>query len=131
MTIYGLGGSGKSALALEFAYRAIKSHAKHLVFWVPAISRESFELAYREAGILLRIPGVMDENANIKQLVKDKLSKSSVANWLMIVDNADDSQVLTSQLDGDTGSSRLSDYLHVVIEVQYSLQHGAERPLRS
>ncbi|KAH8592666.1 kinesin light chain 1 [Bisporella sp. PMI_857] len=34
MAICGLGGCGKSALALEFAYRALARHAKHLVFWL-------------------------------------------------------------------------------------------------
>ncbi|OCK74319.1 kinesin light chain 1, partial [Lepidopterella palustris CBS 459.81] len=111
MTIYGLGGCGKSALALEFAYRALVRHTRRLVFWVPAISQENFKLAYREIGIRLRIPGIADDNADIKQLVKDALSSDSTGHWLMIVDNADDLGVLMGGAGGNLGSARLHDYL--------------------
>jgi hypothetical protein len=94
MTIYGLGGCGKSALAFEFAYRALVPHTRPMVFWVPAISQETFELAYREIGVRLKVPGITENNADIKKLVKDALSSGSLGNWLMIIDNADDSEVL-------------------------------------
>ncbi|KAK7177943.1 hypothetical protein PSPO01_16006 [Paraphaeosphaeria sporulosa] len=111
MAIHGLGGCGKSALALELAYRALARHGKHLIFWVPAISQESFELAFREVGLRVRIPGITDDNADIKQLVKEALSSDSMGDWLMIVDNADDPRVLMAGGSGDPGSSRLLDYL--------------------
>jgi tetratricopeptide (TPR) repeat protein len=94
---------------LEFAYRALARDARRLVFWVPAISRESFELAYRETGIHLRIPGITDDNADIKQLVKEALK--NMGDWLMIVDNADDPDVLMNRSDSDPGSPRLLDYI--------------------
>jgi len=111
MTIYGLGGCGKSALALEFAYRALARHARRLVFWVPAISQESFELAYREIGIRLYIPGITDDNADIKKLVKETLSLGSLGDWLMIVDNADDPGVLLGTTNSNPMPARLSDCL--------------------
>ncbi|ORY68401.1 P-loop containing nucleoside triphosphate hydrolase protein [Pseudomassariella vexata] len=110
MTIYGLGGCGKSALAIEFAYRALAQQAGRLVFWVPAISRESFELAYRDIGISLRLPGITDDNADIKELVKDALGNSRRA-WFMIVDNADDPEALMNRVGGDPGTARLVDWL--------------------
>ena len=111
MTIYGLGGCGKSALALEFAYHALAGHARRLVFWVPAISPESFKLAYREIGVRLRIPGISDDNADAKRLVKETLSLGNVGDWLMVVDNVDDSQVLLGVDDESHGSARLIDYI--------------------
>jgi tetratricopeptide (TPR) repeat protein len=111
MTIYGLGGCGKSALALEFAYRALVRHAKYMVFWVPAISQESFELAYREIGVRLSVPGITEDNADIKKLVKNALSSGSFGDWLIIVDNADDPGVLLETTDNDAMSARLSDCL--------------------
>jgi tetratricopeptide (TPR) repeat protein len=86
-------------------------HTRRLVFWVPAISQESFELAYREIGICLRIPGITDNNTDVKGLVKKALRSDSVGQWLMVVDNADDPGVLMSSTDGDPGSARLLDYL--------------------
>jgi tetratricopeptide (TPR) repeat protein len=111
MTIYGLGGCGKSALALEFAYRALTDRVAERVFWVPAMSRDSFELAYREIAASLRIPGTSDSDTNINKLVKDTLSADSSSSWLMIVDNADDPAVLQGIVDGDVRSARLSDFL--------------------
>jgi tetratricopeptide (TPR) repeat protein len=111
MTVYGLGGCGKTAVAIEFAYRTIEKHPGCLIFWVPAINRESFELAYRELGILLQIPGITDDNADVKQLVYKEISKGSLGEWLMIVDNADDPQVLMGHLDGLSRPRRLIDYL--------------------
>jgi tetratricopeptide (TPR) repeat protein len=111
MTIYGLGGCGKSALALEFAYRALVRHARHMVFWVPAISQESFDFAYREIGVRLGVPGITEDNADIKKLVKTALGSGSFGDWLMIVDNADDPGVLLGSTDNDAMSTRLSDCL--------------------
>jgi tetratricopeptide (TPR) repeat protein len=111
MTIYGLGGCGKSALVLEFAYRALAECARDLVFWVPAISRESFKLAYREIATRLRLLGMVDPNTNINQLVKEALSTDSSGRWLMIVDNTDDPAVLLGPVNSDLKSPRLVDYL--------------------
>ncbi|KAF2621980.1 kinesin light chain 1 [Macroventuria anomochaeta] len=109
-TIYGLGGCGKSALAIEFAYRALATRAR-LLFWVPAISQESFELAYREIGVRLRIPGIADDNADVKKLVQETLSSEGADDWLMIVDNVDDHEVLLSKTNSGSKPTRLSDYL--------------------
>ena len=110
MTIYGLGGCGKSALATEFAYRVASRRAR-LVFWVPAISQESFETAYREIGARLRIPGIADDSADVKKLVQTTLDSENMADWLMIVDNADDHDVLLGVTDSGSKLVRLRDYL--------------------
>jgi tetratricopeptide (TPR) repeat protein len=78
---------------------------------VPAISPESFKLAYREIGVRLRIPGISDNNADVKRLVKETLSLGNVGDWLMVVDNADDSQVLLGVDDESHESARLIDYI--------------------
>lgn len=108
MTVYGLGGCGKSALVLEFAYRALAVQARDVVFWVPAMSEDSFELAYRQIASHLGLPGA-DQDIDIKKLVKEALSTNNFGSWLMIVDNADDPAVLSSPV--DASSTRLADYL--------------------
>ncbi|PVH92043.1 hypothetical protein DM02DRAFT_544538 [Periconia macrospinosa] len=111
LAIYGLGGCGKTALALELAYRSREQEPTRAIFWVPALSQESFEQAYREIGSRLRIPEISDAKADVKQLVKALLSNESFGPWLMIVDNADDTSVLLDPLKEGDGRNRLIDYL--------------------
>jgi tetratricopeptide (TPR) repeat protein len=81
------------------------------IFWVPAITRESFEQAYREIGILLRIPGITDDKADVKQLIKATLSSERFGPWLIVVDNADDDSILFELLNEGSSKDRLIDYL--------------------
>lgn len=111
MSIYGLGGGGKTAVALELGYQMITKYSPFLVLWVPAISRETFEIAYREIGNLLRIPGITDDNADFKQLVKNSLDSGEFGDWLMVIDNADDPSVLLDSMNNDPRAGRLYDYL--------------------
>lgn len=72
----------------------------------------SVEHAYRDIGIRLRIPGVTDDNTDVKKLVRDALSSADSSRWLMIVDNADHRDVLLGNVTESNGTpSRLSDYL--------------------
>ena len=48
--IEGLGGVGKTQMALEAAFRVSDQDQNCSVFWVPAVDITSFENAYREIG---------------------------------------------------------------------------------
>lgn len=54
----------------------------------------SFENAYREIGWRLNIKGIEEDKSDIKALVKDVLSQDSVGGWLLVIDNADDVELL-------------------------------------
>lgn len=69
--VEGLGGIGKTQIALEAAYR-VRDECS--VFWVLAVGPTSFENAYREIGQLLQLPGIDAEKADVKTLVKRGLS---------------------------------------------------------
>ncbi|KAK6216103.1 hypothetical protein LQW54_003879 [Pestalotiopsis sp. IQ-011] len=92
--IHGLGGTGKTQLALELAYRLRGIQPYCSVFWVPALDVASFENAYRAIAKQLRLRRADDENVNIRQLVKDSLSQETSGPWLLIIDNADDLSLL-------------------------------------
>jgi NH3-dependent NAD+ synthetase len=92
LAIYGLGGCGKTALALELAYRIREQEPARSILWVPALSQKSFEQAYQKIGEFLRILGIEDNKSNvkIKQFVEETLSNEEEAGkWFIIVDNAD------------------------------------------
>jgi hypothetical protein len=90
--IEGLGGVGKTQIALEAAFRV---HAQHdcSVFWVPAVDATTFENAYRKIGRQLGIQGIDEDKADVKLLVKAALNDST-DQWLLIIDNADSVELL-------------------------------------
>ena len=58
LAVDGLGGVGKTQIALEAAFRLQKEHPYHSVCWVPAIDVTNFERAFREIGQKLQIAGI-------------------------------------------------------------------------
>jgi hypothetical protein len=106
----GLGGVGKTQIALECAFQLQSVSPTCSVFWVRASDGTSFDNAYRDIGQQLKIPRFEDDKADVKRLVKTRLSQESTGKWLMIVDNADDFEMFYNGND-DNGSCALSEYL--------------------
>lgn len=121
VAIEGLGGIGKTQVAIEAAFRVRDRYKDCAVFWVPAIDAASFENAYLEIGRQLGVEGIDDvqggvdssgilnpdeDKPDVKLLVKTALSRSTEP-WLLIVDNADDPELLF----GTDGHVPLYDYL--------------------
>ncbi|KAL1993504.1 hypothetical protein VTN49DRAFT_3453 [Thermomyces lanuginosus] len=92
--IVGLGGVGKTQIALEVAFRVNEKHPDCSVFWIPAIDAVGFRNAFRKIGQLLEIRGINDDKAEVEELVKTTLSNESAGSWLLIVDNADSQDLL-------------------------------------
>ena len=92
--IVGLGGVGKTRIALELAHRIRKTDPDCSVFWVPAVDRTTFEQAYRNIGRKLQLDGIDDDKADIISLVKAALSYEGSGRWLLVVDNADDPNLM-------------------------------------
>lgn len=98
MAVFGLGGVGKTQIALEFAYRTREENPHYSVFWVPATDHLAFEQAYKQIGHMLNIPGIDAGGVDVKQLVKDALSDNKrIGPWLMVIDNADDINMVFRQ----------------------------------
>ncbi|KAH8880626.1 hypothetical protein GQ53DRAFT_669498, partial [Thozetella sp. PMI_491] len=91
--IQGLGGVGKTQVALEVAYLLRNSQPNCSIFWVPAITETGFENAYRKIGDALGINDINDDNADVIGLVKRALTESRES-WLLIIDNADDIELV-------------------------------------
>jgi len=108
LAIIGLGGVGKTQIALELAYRTRVRYPECSVFWVPATNIESLQQAYLEIGRQLQIPGLEEEQVDVKKLVQSYLTGESAGRWLLIFDNADD-------MDMWIGSADNKDVLHGLI----------------
>ena len=111
VSVLGLGGVGKSRLALELAYQIQLEQPEHSIIWVQATDQLTFEKNMLEIGKKFKIPGIEDEKADVKELVKHHLSDSAVGEWLMILDNADDEDIWGRQSPSNDPESRLVDFL--------------------
>ena len=111
VAIIGLGGVGKTQIALELAYRARDQNPNCSVFWVAATNIENVQQAYLDIGRQLQVPGLEEDKADVKKLVQDRLSQESAGQWLLILDNADDVDMWFEKTDGSNESRRLIDYL--------------------
>ncbi|KAK2590011.1 hypothetical protein QQS21_012309 [Conoideocrella luteorostrata] len=97
--IEGLGGVGKTQVALEAAYRVHEKDRHCSNFGVPAVGQTTIDNAYRKIGQSMRIPNINDSEAEVRALVKDCLSKDDARQWLLVIDNADDIDLMFSQGD--------------------------------
>ncbi|KAH6972990.1 acyl transferase/acyl hydrolase/lysophospholipase [Ilyonectria sp. MPI-CAGE-AT-0026] len=91
VAIVGLGGMGKTQVALQFAHWVKENKPDHSVLWVPALSNASFEQACTEIKKKLAIPNIDEEP---KEAIRRHLSLEEAGKWLLIVDNADDMDIL-------------------------------------
>ena len=106
MAITGLGGVGKTQIALEIAYQVRDRKPECSIFWIPSTSIEMVEQAYMSIGKHLGLQAVTP--AEMKMRVKAHLSSEKAGPWLLIVDNVDDRNIwLTS----DGSSPALNTYL--------------------
>lgn len=84
VALSGLGGIGKTQLALEYAYRQRENYER--VFWVHAGTFDTLTSGYMEIARWLKLPP--QESSRVVEQVKGWLKKHT--HWLLILDNADD-----------------------------------------
>jgi tetratricopeptide (TPR) repeat protein len=128
--ISGLGGIGKTQLAVEYAYRF--RHEYRAVFWAHAEGPEALASAYVSIAALLQLPEQHALEPSITvQAVKAWLQTHQ--EWLLILDNADELNLLPPFLPPAPGGHLLlttrasaSGHLARLIEVEtFSLEQGA------
>ncbi|KAJ3499712.1 hypothetical protein NLG97_g107 [Lecanicillium saksenae] len=93
--LVGLGGVGKSQLAIEYAYRTQDRCSDTWVFWIHASNSARFEQSFRDIATFVKLPGRQNPKVNIFQLVHDWLQDRGKGPWLIILDNVDDAGFLT------------------------------------
>ncbi|MDO8142848.1 MAG: FxSxx-COOH system tetratricopeptide repeat protein, partial [Candidatus Brocadiales bacterium] len=118
--IHGLGGVGKTQLALEYAYRYTFEYDK--VWWIRAEDTTTLAEDYSQfaSAIGLPVKDIPEQSAIIRE-AKQWLGQNG--NWLLIFDNAQRPEDIRYYLpQGRTG--------HVLITSRYQVWSGIARPLK-
>ncbi|CAG8083911.1 unnamed protein product [Penicillium salamii] len=96
IVLVGLGGVGKSQLAIEYSYHVRSQSPATWVFWVHASNEARFEQSFRDIAEQIKIPGRQDPKVNIFKLVENCLRDENRGKWLLVLDNVDNDQLLCS-----------------------------------
>lgn len=94
---YGMGGIGKTALALEIAHRAMKNQVR--VWWIPADESDGMRAALYALAFSLGARDDDFDHAHPADVLWTYLNALNYS-WLLIIDNADDPAALGSSSRG-------------------------------
>ncbi|KAG4431648.1 hypothetical protein IFR05_012871 [Cadophora sp. M221] len=127
IALVGLGGVGKSQLAIEYAYRTRDRSPETWVFWVHASNASRFEQSFRDIAERVKVSGRQNPQADILQLVHDWLCDERKGKWVLILDNVDDAGFLVEAATGDEDghtNSRRSEKAKRLVEYLPQCQNG-------
>ncbi|KAJ5900074.1 hypothetical protein N7495_004818 [Penicillium taxi] len=96
IALIGLGGAGKSQLAIEYSYQVRSNSPATWVFWVHASNEARFEQSFRDIADQVKISGRQNPKNNIFKLVENWLRDEKIGKWVCILDNVDDEKFLCS-----------------------------------
>ncbi len=118
--IHGLGGVGKTQLALEYAYRFAGAYS--LIWWVRSEGPESLNADFEALGNKLGVVGGegRSEQSEVAEAVRAELEHRT--GWLLVFDNARNPGEIKPCLPrGSAG--------HVIVTSRYSSWGGVAKPL--
>ncbi|PWW75749.1 TPR-like protein [Tuber magnatum] len=90
IALYGVGGSGKTQIALEYVYqRTIESDCH--VFWVQGSGLLKFSEGFRAVAQQVQIPlaSAETDEGGLLRSIKSWLEGPHSGNWILVIDNAD------------------------------------------
>ncbi|KAL5374129.1 hypothetical protein DPSP01_012190 [Paraphaeosphaeria sporulosa] len=93
VALVGVGGVGKSQLAIEHCYRTHEASPGMWVLWAYASSTARLEQSFHDIANRVKIEGRRDSQVNIFRLVHDWMCDTD-ERWLLVLDNVDDTDFL-------------------------------------
>ncbi|HET8840557.1 MAG TPA: FxSxx-COOH system tetratricopeptide repeat protein [Ktedonobacteraceae bacterium] len=123
LALTGLGGIGKTQVAVEYAYRAQEQGCYSHIFWINAANEEDILASFVSLAELL--PGVSGggehDQRKLMAIVKRWLEECSQP-WLLIVDNADELSLVQPFLPQRGGSLLLTTRAHAAGSLAETLE---------
>ena len=89
-----MGGIGKTQTALEFVYRYQSYYSR--IYWISAVSSESLLDGYQKTGKQSDI-SIVPDSKPVDVAEQVFLWLKTTPNWLLVIDNLDDIDVLSTQ----------------------------------
>ncbi|OJI82984.1 hypothetical protein ASPTUDRAFT_123282 [Aspergillus tubingensis CBS 134.48] len=105
LAISGLGGTGKTQIALELAYHMHDDDTRYSIFWIPCTTHQAIETACIE--IAQRLGIQCSDPTESKDRIKAYLNQTD-EDWLLIFDGADD---MDMWMNGSGTTAPLKDFL--------------------
>ncbi|KAJ5922217.1 Tetratricopeptide-like helical [Penicillium verrucosum] len=111
IALVGLGGVGKSQLAIEYSHQIRSQSPATWVIWVHGSNESRFEQSFRDIADQVKIPGRQNPQPNIFKLVENWLRDEKIGKWVCILDNVDDDQLLSIKSPANASSKPLLEYI--------------------
>ncbi|MGY0020340.1 FxSxx-COOH system tetratricopeptide repeat protein [Streptomyces sp. YJ-C3] len=99
--LHGMGGVGKSQLALEYVYRNAARY--DVVWWIPAERPTQIAQALVELALRLDLPVTGEANTAVPAVLEALRTGRPYANWLLVFDNAESPESVQSYFPLTTG----------------------------
>ncbi len=119
LALVGLGGMGKTQIALEYAYRYREEY--QVVLWVKADSPEVLTSELASFATLLKVPGKQKQDQQYA-LAAFKYWLEVQASWLLILDNIEDLKLAHEYLPATTRG-------HILLTTNSQVMYGVARRL--
>ncbi|KAI7287853.1 hypothetical protein KC343_g110 [Hortaea werneckii] len=107
VALVGIGGVGKSQLAIESCYRVRERSPEVWTFWVHASSAARFDADIRKLACDAGIPGWNDPKSDAFALVYGWLRDERNGKWILVLDNVDDASFLFEKRDENDKNARI------------------------
>ncbi|KAL3462770.1 hypothetical protein BJX64DRAFT_287980 [Aspergillus heterothallicus] len=107
VAITGLGGVGKTQIALEVAYRKRERDKECSIFWIPCVSQAMVEQTLLKIAQQVGLPSTRP--SEVKEQIKAYFSSDRAGRWLLILDNTDDPELWLEA--GSNGGAALESFL--------------------
>ncbi|MDP9792828.1 hypothetical protein J2S43_001340 [Catenuloplanes nepalensis] len=101
--LFGLGGVGKTQIALEYAHRHRARGDYDLIWWVAAEDPSEVRRSLVDLAKELKLPVTGDSAETIRRVLQALSDRSPYRRWLIVFDNAPDPQSLGAGLTAESG----------------------------